>query len=50
MHDLVGELSIRSEDFRRHCSPHNIRLHGAGGEQFHHHVVDDVTLAYETAD
>jgi transcriptional regulator with XRE-family HTH domain len=50
LHDLVGELSTRSEDFRRRWSTHNVRLHGAGTKQFHHHVVGDLTLAYESLD
>ena len=50
LHDLVGELSTRSEDFRRRWSSHNVRLHGAGTKHFHHHVVGDLTLAYESLD
>ncbi len=50
LHDLVGELSTRSEDFRRRWSTHNVRLHGAGTKLFHHHVVGDLTLAYESLD
>ena len=30
LHDLVGELSTRSDDFRRRWSSHDVRLHGAG--------------------
>ena len=30
MHDLVGELATRSEEFRRRWSSHDVRLHGAG--------------------
>lgn len=30
MHDLVGELSTRSEEFRRRWSSHDVRTHGAG--------------------
>jgi transcriptional regulator with XRE-family HTH domain len=50
LHDLVGELSTRSEDFRRRWSSHNVRLHGAGTKYFHHHVVGDLALAYESLD
>jgi transcriptional regulator with XRE-family HTH domain len=50
LHDLVGELSTRSEDFRGRWSSHNVRLHGAGTKHFHHHVVGDLTLAYESLD
>ncbi len=50
MHDLVGELSTRSEDFRRRWSSHDVRLHGAGSKQFHHPAVGDLDLAYEHMD
>jgi transcriptional regulator with XRE-family HTH domain len=50
MHDLVGELSTRSEAFRRRWGTHNVRTHGAGVKHFHHHIVGDLTLAYESLD
>jgi transcriptional regulator with XRE-family HTH domain len=50
LHDLVGELSTRSEDFRRRWSAHNVRYHGAGSKHFHHSVVGDLELAYESVD
>jgi hypothetical protein len=50
LHDLVGELSTRSEEFRRRWSAHNVRIHGAGIKHFHHHAVGDLTLTYETVD
>ncbi|MEP7764234.1 helix-turn-helix transcriptional regulator [Sanguibacter sp. 25GB23B1] len=50
MHDLVGELSTRSDDFRRRWSSHDVRLHGAGTKQFHHTAVGDLDLAYESLD
>ena len=50
LHDLVGELSTRSEDFRRRWSSHNVRLHGAGVKHFHHTVVGPLELAYESVD
>jgi transcriptional regulator with XRE-family HTH domain len=50
LHDLVGELSTRSEEFRRRWSAHNVRTHGTGTKHFHHHVVGDLTLAYESLD
>ena len=50
LHDLVGELSTRSEDFRRRWGAHDVRLHGAGTKHFHHHVVGDLELAYESVD
>ena len=50
LHDLVGELSTRSEDFRRRWSDHNVRYHGAGTKRFHHQLVGDLDLAYESVD
>ncbi|SDQ21516.1 helix-turn-helix domain-containing protein [Quadrisphaera sp. DSM 44207] len=49
-HDLVGELSTRSEEFRRRWSSHDVRLHGAGAKTFSHRVVGDLELAYESMD
>jgi transcriptional regulator with XRE-family HTH domain len=46
--DLVGELSTRSETFRVRWADHNVRQHRAGVKHFHHPVVGDVTLAYES--
>jgi transcriptional regulator with XRE-family HTH domain len=50
LHDLVGELSTRSDEFRRRWGAHNVRTHGTGTKQFHHHIVGDLTLAYESLD
>ena len=50
LHDLVGELSTRSDDFRRRWSTHNVRYHGAGTKLFHHHDVGDLELVYESLD
>jgi transcriptional regulator with XRE-family HTH domain len=50
LHDLVGELSTRSDDFRRRWGAHNVRTHGTGVKHFHHHVVGDLELAYESMD
>jgi hypothetical protein len=50
LHDLVGELSTRSDDFRRRWGAHNVRTHGSGVKEFHHHVVGDLVLAYESMD
>jgi transcriptional regulator with XRE-family HTH domain len=47
LHDLVGELSTRSDDFRTRWGAHNVRHHGTGTKRFHHHAVGDLTLAYE---
>jgi transcriptional regulator with XRE-family HTH domain len=50
LHDLVGELSTRSDEFRRRWSAHNVRLHGAGTKHFHHEAVGELALAYESLD
>ena len=50
LHDLVGELSTRSDDFRTRWGAHNVRHHGTGTKRFHHHAVGDLTLAYEGLD
>ena len=50
LHDLVGELSTRNAEFRRRWGAHNVRYHGAGTKHFHHHVVGDLELAYESVD
>jgi transcriptional regulator with XRE-family HTH domain len=50
LHDLIGELSTRSDDFRRRWGAHNVRTHGTGVKHFHHHIVGDLTLAYESLD
>ncbi|MCW2812112.1 MAG: helix-turn-helix protein, partial [Friedmanniella sp.] len=50
LHDLVGELCTRSEDFRRRWGAHDVRTHGAGVKQFHHPVVGDLTLSYLSSD
>lgn len=50
LHDLVGELSTRSEHFRRRWGAHDVRAHGAGTKRFHHSVVGDLDLAYESMD
>jgi transcriptional regulator with XRE-family HTH domain len=47
LHDLVGELSTRSDEFRTRWGAHNVRHHGTGSKTFHHPVVGDLTLAYE---
>ncbi|GAA3599694.1 helix-turn-helix transcriptional regulator [Nonomuraea rosea] len=50
LHDLVGELSTRSDDFRHRWGAHNVRTHGTGVKHFHHHIVGALTLAYESMD
>ena len=50
LHDLVGELSTRSDEFRTRWGAHNVRHHGTGTKRFHHQAVGDLTLAYEGLD
>lgn len=50
LHDLVGELSTRSEDFRTRWGAHDVRRHGTGTKRFRHPAVGDLTLAYESLD
>jgi transcriptional regulator with XRE-family HTH domain len=47
LQDLVGELSTRSDTFRRLWGAHDVRTHGSGTKRFHHPVVGELTLAYE---
>lgn len=46
--DMIGELSTRSEDFRRRWAAHNVRIHTTGLKRFHHPVVGDLDLPFET--
>jgi hypothetical protein len=45
--DLVGELSTRSDTFRRLWASHNVREHRTGVKLMTHPVVGDINLAYE---
>lgn len=47
LHDLIGELSTRSTEFRRLWGAHNVRHHGSGFKTFNHPIVGEMTLAYE---
>jgi transcriptional regulator with XRE-family HTH domain len=47
LQDLVGELSTRSEVFRRLWGAHNVRTHGTGTKRFHHPDVGELVLAFE---
>ncbi|MYQ69590.1 helix-turn-helix domain-containing protein [Streptomyces sp. SID4934] len=47
LHDLVGELSTRSDAFRTRWGAHDVRHHGTGTKRFHHPAVGALTLAYE---
>ena len=47
MSDLVGELSMRSEPFRKWWAAHDVRYHQTGRKRLHHPVVGDMELEYE---
>jgi hypothetical protein len=46
--DLVGELSTRSELFRKLWAAHNVRSHDTGLKRFHHPVVGELNLTFES--
>lgn len=46
--ELVGELSTRSEPFRVRWARHDVRLHRTGTKSFHHPIVGDLDLAFES--
>ncbi len=45
--DLVGELSTRSEPFRKWWAAHNVRYHQTGRKRLHHPIVGDLELEFE---
>jgi hypothetical protein len=45
--DLVGELSMRSDDFRVRWAAHDVREYRAGTQRFRHPLVGDLELTYE---
>ena len=47
LQDLIGELSTRSEDFRRRWAAHDVRFHRTGVKQLHHPVVGEMELSFE---
>ncbi|TYL54174.1 helix-turn-helix transcriptional regulator [Agromyces mariniharenae] len=50
LHDLVGELSTRSDHFRQLWGRHDVWQHETGVKRVHHHVVGDLTLHYDGLD
>lgn len=48
VHDLVGELSTRSEEFRDRWARHDVHLHRGGVKQVNHPVVGRLDLIYDT--
>src|SRR4051812_19897714 len=45
--DLVGELSMRSDDFRARWAAHDVRRYQNGTQRFRHPLVGELTLTYE---
>jgi hypothetical protein len=45
--DLVGELSMRSEPFRKWWAAHDVRYHQTGRKRLHHPAVGDLEVEYE---
>ncbi|MEE4545688.1 helix-turn-helix transcriptional regulator [Streptomyces sp. V4-01] len=45
--ELIGELSLRDEDFRRWWADHDVQRRTFGAKHFHHPVVGALTLDYE---
>jgi transcriptional regulator with XRE-family HTH domain len=46
--DLVGELSLKSEEFRRLWARHDVRAKTRGTKRFVHAMVGQLTLGFET--
>ncbi|MFC6160966.1 helix-turn-helix transcriptional regulator [Kribbella jiaozuonensis] len=46
--ELVGELSIRSPEFREHWARHDVKDKTFGTKTQHHSLVGDITVQYET--
>jgi transcriptional regulator with XRE-family HTH domain len=46
--DLIGELSVRSTEFRTRWAAHDVRIHTSGKKLVHHPVVGDLDLPYES--
>src|SRR6266702_485924 len=45
--DLVGELSMRSDEFRVRWAAHDVRQYRSGSQYFRHPLVGELTLNYE---
>jgi hypothetical protein len=46
--ELVGELSVKSPEFRRWWADHNVRERTHGTKRYHHPLVGDITVNYES--
>jgi transcriptional regulator with XRE-family HTH domain len=45
--ELVGELAVRSPEFRRWWADHNVRERSHGTKRYHHPLVGNFTVDYE---
>lgn len=45
--ELIGELSLRDQDFRRWWADHDVQRRTHGTKRYHHPLVGDLTLDYE---
>ena len=45
--ELIGELSIRSEQFRSRWAAHDVRYHRSGVQPFLHPIVGDLGLDFD---
>lgn len=50
LHDLIGELSTRSDHFRRLWGRHDVWHHESGTKRYHHPIVGELTLHYDGLD
>lgn len=50
LHDLVGELSTRSDHFRTLWGQHDVWQNESGTKRFHHRLIGDITLHYNGLD
>jgi hypothetical protein len=44
---LVGELSIRSQEFRRFWSDNKVHRRTTGTKDYHHPLIGDLTITYQ---
>jgi hypothetical protein len=44
--ELIGELSLHSDTFRRLWADHDVLAHATGTKRLHHPVVGEMTLDY----
>ncbi|MFG3101300.1 helix-turn-helix domain-containing protein [Streptomyces sp. NPDC048182] len=48
LQELVGELAVQNPDFARMWARHEVRAKTASAKRFHHALVGDLTLNFET--